>query len=338
MTRKGCLIILSGILGVMGACSGGLLLLIAVTTSDSAEDAEQFLNVLNNGKASDAYVLTSSYFQEKQSQDVFVEFVETIGVPLRYELRPWRDRTPEVNGTIRYRGTLKEGYGTDIDFFIDLIKENGTWKVLSMTDVWRKNAGPGMWFKLVPGEPELKRLTNTAIRRLATAIEKNELPTYFKTETSLALRQETSYQQFEKVYQPLSDKKIDFSAVHDSDPWFNENLFDRIWGDAPSPAVFCPIEILDEETGRLLGCKRPEVIPLLYDDILLISGFYPADPLPVPFTITFTYEHPDWKPYRIGLYEPNVSELSPEQCAKWLIRSRRVDFEICATFDDPVTR
>ena len=337
MAKRGCLVIVLGVFGVMAACSGGLLLWVALGTADSGEKAEQFLALLGEGKGDEAYAVTAPIFQELEAEDLFLEFVETVGQPLRYELRPWRDRTLERRGFVRFRGTLLEGYGIDIEFFLDLRKENGEWKVISFTDIWRKDKGPGMWFKLVPGQAEVTRLANASVRAFAEAIANNDLKGFYENEMSVSFKQETTLGMFENAYQHFFDNEIDVSGVADVEPVFNDDLYSDIWGDAPNPSVYCPIEDLDE-LGRIIKCKKPEVNPNLYRDRLLISGFYPLEPKPVPFTATYTYEHPNWVLYRIGVFEPTISALSPEQCVKWLIRAMESDFELCATFDDPAPR
>ena len=331
---RGCLVSLIGVLGVMAACSGGLLLWVAVDTADSGEKAEQFLDLLGDGKGVEAYAVTASAFQEEESEDLFVEFAVTVGQPLRYELRPWRDRTLERRGKVRFKGTLLEGYGIDIDFFLDLTQENGEWKVIAFTDIWRRDAGPGMWFKLVPGVAELTRLANGSVRAFAKAIANNDLKGFYENEMSSAFKQQTAFATFEIAYQHFFDKEIDISGVADVDPVFNEDLYNRLWGDAPNPSEYCPIEKLDE-LGRIIECSKPEVNPFLYPDRLEVAGFYPLEPKPVPFNLTYTYDHPNWAIFRIGVFEPTIAALSPEQCAKWLVRMRESNFELCASYEDP---
>lgn len=276
--RKGILAGLATGVGLIAACIGGLFIWVAVSTNEAAAAADKFLATLVIGDTASAYRSTASEFQAEQDERVFGMTFQSLGLS-DYELAPWRDRSVERQGTSVIQGSLTENDLIDREFTVHMVREDGDWKVLSLFDPPRTGLGPGAWFRHVPPDEELERLTKESLLEFDRGVKAGDFADFFDT-LALGFRLEITLSRIQTAYQHFIDDRIDLSGVADA----------------------------DLVLGELAVLERDKI-----GDILVVSGYYPIEPLPVPFTLRYRYEHPDWKLYRIFIEEPRADPLTPLQ-------------------------
>jgi hypothetical protein len=254
--------------GFMGACTGGLLLRVALVTADSAAAADNFLASIEAGEIHDSYMATASRFREEQDEATFAKFME--GMDLRdYSLESWRDRRLERGDQTQYRGTLyqRSEYGDpmNLPFKLDMVKEAGEWRVISFTGPWRTLIGPGAWFSQIPNDADLGGMTRDTLLAFDRAVKAGDF-TEFYDSTSIAFKISAALSELQSTYQHFIDNEIDISGVANLEP-----VFDKL------PYI-----------------RRSPVS----GDVLVASGYFPTEPAPVQFVLRYHYEHPNWLLHR----------------------------------------
>ncbi len=302
--KKIILRIIIGLVVFVGACTTGLFAWVAFDTVDSATAADEFLFALRERRIEDAYALTSAHFQARQDEDWFDEVARLVGLPLAYELDPWRDRTLELTNRSRIRGWLIDLGGEDVRFTLDMVRETGEWRVLSFTDAPRHDCGPGAWFRMLPLREDLYALTNRTITDFAEAIKKGDFTDFYE-DMSLTFKIGVSLGRLQQAYQEYIDAGIDITGVGVLEPVYLE---------------------LPEFTVGSVGFEEASYE---IEDVIVIEGYYPLEPLPVPFKFRYVYQHPEWKLFQLYVQQPTIEMLSPEVCLQWLLRQEEQDFSQC---------
>ena len=279
----------------VGGCAGGLMIWTAISTGDSAAAADAFLIAIAQERYQDAYAAASSEFRAAQNEEAFINVASRVDLS-QYTLDRWRDRRLESSGKTKIEGKINqapwfEGGTQTIKFVVDMVDEDGEWKVLSFTGPWRSppnffELGPGTWFRQTPTDSQLIDATREVLLGFDQAVKVGDF-TEFYDSLSFAFRSDRPVSMLQDAYQHFIDKEIDLSGVSGVDPVF--------------------IEATKLDRSRLT-------------DIMVVRGFYPIEPQPVPFVIRFIYEHPDLKVFRIGVDEPTIENLSPEDCLQFLLR------------------
>ena len=318
MKLRGCLLLIVTLCAVIGSCTGALLMYVGVTTADSAEYAEAFIDHLEEGNLDVAYAATIPAFKEKQNFYEFVDLIDTIAEPIRAELHPWRDRTVESGNIVKYRGVLVDGYGAEIDFDLKLVEDNGKWSIVSFTGPWRQTVGIGAWFKVVPRTDYLDQIVNQVTISFVNAVRSDNFEPFYDSDMSELFRLETGLEQFQSAYHHWIDQDIDVVGIENMSPVFDDDLYANIWGSAPSPAQFCEKGNFNDQTFEWEGCKREKIKSWMYFDELVVSGYYATDP-PVGFRYMFRYVHPNYELYRISFEDPGIEGLTYHQCLRWLL-------------------
>ena len=83
MKLRGCLLLIVSFVAIIASCSGALLMYVGISTADSAEYAEAFVDRLEEGNLEVAYNSTISEFQQNQSLYEFVDVIDTMAEPIR---------------------------------------------------------------------------------------------------------------------------------------------------------------------------------------------------------------------------------------------------------------
>ena len=297
-TRRIVLLILGGLVLLFGGCVGSFLLWVAVSTDDAALEANQFLSLLILDDVRAAYMESSAEFRTTQSEERFVAQIDRLGLA-DYELAPWVDRTLERQGHNRIKGKMLTNWAEDVDFSVEVVKEDGEWMVLSFNDKARELIGPGAWFRQTPDDEEVFELITDTMAGFIKAIENKSLRAFYDS-ASLAFRIEIPFSRFDQAFRHFIDEEIDISAVLDTKP------------------------VLDGPP--LLGMVSHGEAR---NDTMVISGYYPVQPTPVPFKFTYFYKHPDWMLYRFLVKAPDKDALDPNQCLRWLRDNPGKSIEDC---------
>ncbi len=294
--KKYILRVIIGVFMLFSACFGGLMMWVAADTADSVEPAERFLDHLSLREYHDAYALTAALFRAEQTEERFVEVVETV-LFSDYELQHWRNRTLERGDVVRFRGTIVDDFGINVPIALDVAREAGEWKVLSMTGPVRRGLGPGAWFRSIPTKPEIQRMVKADLMAFIQGVDDKDLTAFYDNNMAASFQIRIHVTTFQRAYQHFIDKEIDISALEDVDA------------------------VLD-------GVREFEPDPELVE-LLVVEGYYPIEPLPVHFVFRYWWQHPEWKLDGILVDEPDPGLLTPSQCMMWLVAEDAEDISRC---------
>ncbi len=300
------------ILAVAG-CTTSMFTWVALDTNDSAGEAEAFLLLLRERKTAEAYHdTTTAHFRALQTSQEFDKVMELLGLPLTYRLDVWRDRRLETNNRSRIRGTLIDLGGQDVKFTVDMVREQGDWQVNAFVDDDRAGVGPGAWFKQIPLRDDLNLLTGSTMKIFRESIEAGDMsPFYNYMSDSFTIG--ITLERLQNAYQSYIDANHDLTGIELLAPTFQEL------------PVF-------EDIG--LGIDEEDFTTI--EDVMILKGYYPLDPRPVPFKLSYVYEHPEWKLFQFQISEPTISGLSPQDCILWLQTQENKDPAQC--FDIELNR
>lgn len=303
MRRKRVWPIISGILLFVSACTGGMFLIVANQTSDSALAASTFLDLVNGGELEAAYSSTHPSFQDVQTQNDFLHQMKLMDMRL-YSLEPWRDRRIERGWEVEYRGVLHQRNWyrdpLELDFRLGLRKDNDEWRVEYFNGPYRApfETGPGAWFSRIPSIQGLENLVRDTVLEFNQAAKSGDL-TEFYEETSTALKIQVAQVQIELAYERFINEPIDLSVIASMDP------------------VFDTLPMIDRD--RRAG------------DVFVISGYFPMEPAPLPFVLRYHSSSVDkrWRLYKFLIQYPTTDELTMQHCLKWLRTQKIKDINQC---------
>ena len=257
-----------GIVAAIAGCTGGHFLYVFVSTADSADLADRYLTALGEGKVSEAYQLTSTAFREEQGPEAFADVVDIVSMTT-HELESWENRTLDHNRFNILTGTLTTASGRTLPFVLEVVEEEGEWRVRALTGPGRTDVGAGAWFRQVPKETVLKRIVRETMLDFHEAVRDRDLRRFY--DNMWTARTEISYWKFELVYQGFLDDEVDLSPVKDVEPEFI---------DPPK---------LDRTSSGFL---------------LVVNGRFDAEGEQVPFTFRYKYAHPTWRLFNINVGRP----------------------------------
>lgn len=339
------------ILGIFLAsttCLGGMLVVVAGTTHDSAQVAEGFFTALEEGRVDDAYGMTSALYRAWQDAPTMARYFDRVGAS-DMKLVPWRDRAVERSQDSDMRGILLSGFGDEIDLQIRMAKEDGIWKVLQVADPLRTHLGAGMWFQVVPSREELITMVNRDIRSFVDGLEKRDFTDFYYNNMSYKFQIEKPDWIFNTAYKHLMDDDINLTGVHSSEPSFDMRLppsSDSADTDALDPlksgsAVefhgafhgLALIEVFQKEMN--VSEEMASGAPVKEYDVLITSGFYDAQPTPVAFVFRYVYDHPDWMLFRVLVEEKrDLMEFDLGHCMRWLMQQEDKNPSRCFNIDE----
>ncbi len=173
----------------------------------------------------------------------------------RYKGVSWHYRAIERDRG-SLEGTLRIGDGSR-PVTVDLVRENSEWRILALElgDVGVRQAADAPG---LPADEELRQLTNNAVRLLAEAIEAGDFADFHRQIAQLWQRQVTE-EQLRQAFDVFMERGIDIAYALEAEPQFSQ-----------SPVI--------ENDG-----------------VLVLRGYYPAEPQPLYFSLEHVYEHPEWK-------------------------------------------
>jgi len=109
---------------------GGCVALVFTLTAGLPAAADDFFTTAAQGDMEGAYAQTSVGFQQEVRLPEMVEFLDYTNLD-DYASASWYNRSFENN--IGYlEGTVTTNQGQAVPLFIDLLKEDGTWKIYYM--------------------------------------------------------------------------------------------------------------------------------------------------------------------------------------------------------------
>ncbi|MBM3934543.1 MAG: hypothetical protein FJ319_09615 [SAR202 cluster bacterium] len=307
--KKLILRIIIGIVAFVSACTTGLFGWVAVDTKTSADAANEFLLKLAERRLDEAYAGTSADFRASQTYPQFERTLELIGLPLTFQMDPWRDRTLEQDYISRIRGEVTDLGGTDVPFTARMVKEGGQWKVWSFTDSNRLDVGAGAWFQQLPYIEEMVAMSQETIKDFRLAVESGDF-TEFHATMSRALTIGINAERFTQSYKEYIEAAPDLTGIEELEPVLLYN---------PT--------ISETTIGFTGGVEGQEGVAI--DDVFVMEGYFPTEPLPVPFMFRYHYEHPNWYLVQFKVEQPTIRYLSPQNCLQWLLRQGDKNLDQC---------
>ena len=247
-----------------GACVGGLSVWSAINTSPVAQFADRFLLMIVEDNTTGAYNSASDKFRLVQDEQDFSNIFDRLNVS-GYSIESWSNRTTVQKSSATIGGILEYESGEHVGVKIQFVKENSEWRVLSITDPLRRGLGPGAWFRLKPSDEEVKILLFDAMSDLARGIVSED---------------------FTKLYENMSA-----TFKTSNRPWVLKSVFGKMFSDK---SVFLELESIEPVFEIMDWSSNSRIYPGDFD-VFKLEGHYPADPLPVWYSLRFVYEHPDWR-------------------------------------------
>jgi hypothetical protein len=241
--------------GVAVVLVGLIIAFVFMLTGGMVKAGNDFLAFLAAGKTHEAYLAADAALRSSQSEEAFSEIVKTLGLG-DYASASWRSRSIE-NDQATLEGTVRTRSGGNVPLTMKLIKQGGVWRVLSLSGPAAGASVAGGPLQ-VPPDAELRKLTDATLAEFIAAIQAGRFDPFWAATSKLMQNQFTA-EKFQAAFQEYIDKKIDLSCVKGVEPVYDQ-----------PPAI----------DG---------------DGVLTLTGYYPAKPMHVTFSLKYVYEHPAWK-------------------------------------------
>ncbi len=113
--------------GVVALLIGGCVALVFTLTAGLPAAADAFFSTAASGDVETAYEMTASGFQDEVEIEEMIDFLDASGLD-GYDSATWSTRSFE-NEWGYLEGTVTTDEGELVPLFIDLLKEDDTWKV-----------------------------------------------------------------------------------------------------------------------------------------------------------------------------------------------------------------
>lgn len=242
-------------------CSGLLAL-----TQPVVDASDEFLGLLGQGKITEAYACTGNGYHALQDEASFTAGVKQLGLTdfssVSWNSRKINNDDGSVEGTV----TTRSGGTTPIA--MQLVKEGGKWKIVSVryagVALESIKAAPPP----VPAEAEARQMVMEALTDLHHAIKTKDF-TEFYNKLSDTWKKDTTAEKLGKTFL-AQDFDFDLDAIKNVTPTLS-----------PAPAV--------NELGNLV-----------------VKGYFPGKPLPLQFKFTYVHEPAGWKLVGVHVnYEAN---------------------------------
>ncbi len=239
-----------------------LVLLVFQATKGLTGASREFFSLVEKGKVEEAYISTAKEFQAATSLEEFRGFLEYTTLD-KFEQATWETRSISGN-TGKLIGSIKTRDGGVVPLEIDLVKEEGRWKILSLrkaaaglAEKEKKGEEPA-GEKQVPSDEVLSEMVNESVLLLGNAINRKDFSDFYNQIAKL-WQSQTDEPSLRTAFQDFIEKQIDLTIVASESPVLSEKPF--IDGDG----------------------------------VLNMKGYYPTRPYAVHFELRFLYEYPEWK-------------------------------------------
>jgi hypothetical protein len=236
----------------------GLLVLIFVLvftlTGGAAESADKFLKQVGDGQVAEAYRSSAATFQAQQSQEQFAAVVQQLGMK-GFQSATWNNRSIE-SGQASLEGTVKTAGGGKVPMTLKMVKENGAWKVLSMSTV-----EGGARATAVPPEADLKQMVTDSILSLDQAVQAKDF-TGFRAKVAEIWQKQATAEQLQRSFQSFIDKEVRMQGVKDVEPEFegaptvgteHQLIVKGHYPTAPSQVKFTATYLPERGAWKLVG-------------------------------------------------------------------------------------
>lgn len=202
------------IIAIVVASIGIIIGVVFYLTSGATKSANNFFSLIKSGNIDNAYQSLSQQFKEKTTSEQFEIFVKTYSI-IDFDSVFWNSRSMNPSVT-ELEGSIKTKNGKTIPVKVDLVKEDGQWKILSI-DV--KGGIPQV--KTIPSDSDLVKLVNNSIQLFGQAVKGDDFSIFYSSISKLWQGQTTS-EKLRDIFNSFVDQKIDITILNDTTPVFSE--------------------------------------------------------------------------------------------------------------------
>lgn len=202
------------IIAIVVVSIGIIIGVVFYLTSGAAKSADNFFSLIKSGNIDNAYESLSLQFKEKTTSEQFKIFVETSSIT-DFDSVFWNSRTMNP-GVTKLEGSIKTKKSKTIPVEVDLVKEDGQWKILSI-DV----KGGVSQEKAIPSDSDLVKLVNHSMQLFGKGVKGDDFSIFYASISKLWQAQ-TTPQALRESFKSFIDQKIDIAVLQDTMPVFNE--------------------------------------------------------------------------------------------------------------------
>jgi len=242
----------------------GLVFLVFRLTAPMVKGGEKFLTTLGAGSTEMAYGMASATLRSGQTKEDFARTVKAYGLD-GFQSASWSTRNI-TNDRGHLEGTVHTKTGGSVPLTLEMIKEDGLWKVLSITGPQAgASTGPAIEKEPAaapalpaPAGAEAGKLALASLLSFNEAIQAKSFDA-FHAGISKKWQEQITPAKLLETFQPFIEAKIDLVSIKDLEPVF----------------------------------KSPPAVGS--DGILILEGHYPTTPNKVYFRLKFVAEENAWK-------------------------------------------
>jgi hypothetical protein len=269
--KKGCLIAVA-VAFAIGLIFVGVVIFFGFALTSGVTDAGQaFVTQIGSGKTKEAYDSASETLKSLQTPQEFEESVKKLGLT-DYASVSWGNRQME-NDRGQLDGTVITHSGGKIPLHVELIKESGKWKVVSLNPP-EAGVGAEQTGKTVPSAEKLNAMALESLLAFNKAVKEKSFVA-FQEQGSRAFRQQLSPEKLLQAFKVFVDQGIDISSIVDMQPVFDN-----------PPAINS-------------------------DGVLILKGSYPTKPQKVVFELKYVFEGGGWRVQGIDVNIPELAGKHP---------------------------
>jgi hypothetical protein len=253
--KKGCLIALGAAVGLVVL----VLLFVFWLTRGAVSSADDFLTLIGQNKIEAAYQSSSATLRGQQTEESFAQSVRGLGLA-DYASAFWSNREVK-NDRAHLEGSVRTRAGGKIPLTMELVKENGGWKVIYLSAP-RSGVTAEQSGKPLPPDEKSKALVLETLLAFNQAVAEKSFAG-FHEQISRTWQEQIDSEKLQEIFADFIDKQIDISSIKSIEPILTE---------------------------------PPRIDS---DGILVLQGYYPTRPGKVNFSLKYLYEHPAWKLFGI---------------------------------------
>jgi hypothetical protein len=182
---------------------------IFVLTRPVVDASEQFLTLVGEGKIAEAYAATADGLRAQQDEASFTRAITQLGLT-EYASATWHNR--EINNHDGMaEGTVHTKDGHDKPIYVQLVHEDGQWRVVGL-----KFGGLALALlgdsPLVPPAEELELLATATLLDFDKAVKAQDFTSFYANLSEL-WRGQTTPEQLKQSFEAFIDKQVDIAAI-----------------------------------------------------------------------------------------------------------------------------
>lgn len=211
MTDRRKIFIVIGAILLMGSA---IFAFVMFLTSGLVETTDEFFALVKDGKLEQAYESTATEFKKKTNFEEF-KLVLTKTTLDKYESAFWSKREI-INNEGYLDGTVTNSLGGTLPLHVDLIKENGEWKVYGLD---LKAAGLSLLDTAppLPSDEESMTLAKNTMTSFIDGMLAKSFASFYET-ISQTWKGQTSPEKLDQSFKVFIDTDVDFSWVKTVEP------------------------------------------------------------------------------------------------------------------------